>query len=93
MSSKLDDAVTGLNTALDQLQAAIERRRLAGTRNDALESEVQTLNADRARLADRLDKAEARAARLESVNKDVSHRLVGAMETIRGVLSPGGGKA
>jgi hypothetical protein len=50
------------------------------------EAEVQRMNADRARLAQELDKSEARAERLEDANKEVSRRLVAAMETIRAVL-------
>jgi chromosome segregation ATPase len=50
------------------------------------EAEVQRLNADRSRLAQELDISEARAERLEEANKEVSRRLVTAMETIRAVL-------
>ena len=38
------------------------------------------------RLAQELDSSEARAERLEQTNKEVSRRLVTAMETIRAVL-------
>ena len=47
---------------------------------------MQRLNADRSRLAQELDTSEARAERLEEANKEVSRRLVTAMETIRAVL-------
>ena len=50
------------------------------------EVEVQRMNADRAQLATELDNSEARAERLEEANKEVSRRLVTAMETIRAVL-------
>jgi hypothetical protein len=50
------------------------------------EAEVQRMGADRARLAQEIDKAEARAERLAEVNREVSRRLVAAMETIRAVL-------
>ena len=50
------------------------------------EAEVQRMNADRSRLAQELDNSEARAERLEDANKEVSRRLVTAMETIRAVL-------
>ena len=50
------------------------------------EAEVQRMNADRARLAQELDNSEARGERLEEANKEVSRRLVTAMETIRAVL-------
>jgi len=50
------------------------------------EEEVQRMNADRSRLAQELDQSEARAERLEAANREVSRRLVTAMETIRAVL-------
>ena len=42
--------------------------------------------ADRARLAQELDNSEARGERLQEANREVSRRLVTAMETIRAVL-------
>lgn len=50
------------------------------------DAEVQRMNVDRARLAQELDTAEARAERLSEVNREVSRRLVAAMETIRAVI-------
>ena len=47
---------------------------------------VAFLAPDRSRLAQELDQAEFRANRLEEVNREVSRRLVTAMETIRAVL-------
>ncbi|MEP3629477.1 MAG: DUF4164 family protein, partial [Hyphomicrobiales bacterium] len=38
------------------------------------------------RLAQSLDRAEARSGRLEEANKEVSRRLVNAMETIRSII-------
>jgi len=48
------------------------------------------MGADRARLAESLDNAEARAQQLESANREVSRRLVDAMESIRSVLERSG---
>ena len=48
--------------------------------------EVQTLSADRARLADKLDQASAQIESLKAVNRNVSDRLVSAMETVSAVL-------
>ena len=45
------------------------------------------LSADRARLAETLDRAQAWVAKLETVNRDVSRRLDGAIETLRAVLA------
>jgi len=47
---------------------------------------VRRVNTDRSRLAQELDQSEFRANRLEEVNREVSRRLVTAMETIRAVL-------
>ncbi len=48
---------------------------------------MHRLGTDRSRLAQSLDAAEARSARLEEANREVSRRLVAAMETIREVLA------
>ncbi len=50
------------------------------------EAEVQRMGADRVRLAQSLDEAEKRSQLLAHTNKEVSRRLVDAMESIRSVL-------
>ncbi|KAA5603388.1 DUF4164 domain-containing protein [Blastochloris sulfoviridis] len=86
----LEKATRRLTAALDQLEAAVERR-LAQERQEAgLEAQVQALGVDRARLAAELDQMRHRADELEGVNRDVSHRLAVAMETIRTVLGESG---
>jgi len=84
---------TTLREALERLSKGIER--LEASVDDKLEkeqdyaeadAEIQRMNADRSRLAQEIDKAEARAERLAEVNREVSRRLVTAMETIRAVL-------
>lgn len=77
--SRIDKAMTQLNDLVDRDADA------KGEFKDA-EEEVQRLNSDRSRLAGELDASEGRAERLEEVNKEVSRRLVTAMETIRAVL-------
>jgi len=76
---RLNEAVSALNRAVE-LQ--LEREETLG---DA-EAEVQRMNADRSRLAESLDEAHDRAQRLEHVNREVSRRLVDAMENIRAVI-------
>lgn len=76
---RLEHALAALDDAVDR---SAERRR----EQAEAEEEMQRLNADRARLAEDLDASEARAGRLEEVNREVSRRLVTAMETIRAVL-------
>jgi DNA repair exonuclease SbcCD ATPase subunit len=86
MATGVDQATERLSLAIDRLEAAIGRQAGARVDKTSLETEIQTLGTDRARLADLLDKSEAKASRLESINRDVSHKLVEAMETVRSVL-------
>lgn len=80
-----------LDTALSQLEAAVHRHVEAGERFATAEDELQRLGEDRSKLAQDLDSALARADRLEDTNREVSRRLVSAMETIRAVLNDHGG--
>lgn len=82
----LRQVLNQLNKALDALESAVESNLEKAVDYSAAEEEVQRMNADRARLAQELDNSEARAERLEEANKEVSRRLVSAMETIRAVL-------
>lgn len=88
----LTESVRRLERALDALDDAIERRFDSARLERDHDEELHKLSADRSRLAAALDTAEARAARLEETNRDVSRRLVSAMEVIRGVLSGPGVK-
>ncbi len=72
--------------ALSRLENAVDGRVEKQRDFDEAEEEVQRLNADRTRLAHELDQSEDRASRLEEANREVSRRLVTAMETIRAVL-------
>jgi len=93
MSIGVNQAAEKLSLAIDRLEAAVGRQPVNRADKDSLESEIQVLGADRARLADLLDKSEAKATRLDAVNRDVSHKLVEAMETIRSVLQAETGEA
>ncbi|ALK08054.1 DUF4164 domain-containing protein [Blastochloris viridis] len=85
-SPPLEAAVRRVSAALDQLEAAVERRLGEERRHAGLEAQVQALGVDRARLASELDQMQHRAEGLELANRDVSQRLTAAMETIRVVL-------
>lgn len=76
---ELRKAISSLDNALDM---RFDRERDQGE----VEGEVRRVNADRSRLAQELDQSQFRANRLEEVNREVSRRLVTAMETIRAVL-------
>jgi len=88
MSSEatLREVIARLGRAMEALEGAVAARLEHDRDYMEAEAEVQRMNADRARLAQELDSSEARAERLENVNKEVSRRLVAAMETIRAVL-------
>ena len=87
----LADAVKRLDKAVGNLEAAVQRRLDADRSLNALQDDLQRLGEDRSPLAASLDESEARASRLEEANRDVSRRLVSAMETIRSVLDAHGG--
>ncbi|EJF79871.1 Uncharacterised protein [Candidatus Bartonella washoeensis] len=82
----LQHALEQLEKALRTLEITIINRNAVIDKNNEWEEEIQRMNADRSRLAQALDKAEAHAERLEAVNKEVSKRLIKAMETIRVVI-------
>ncbi|MET3778059.1 septal ring factor EnvC (AmiA/AmiB activator) [Rhizobium alvei] len=79
-------AMEELRRALAELDRAIEARFDRERDSAELEAEVKRIHADRSRLGQELDQSEFRANRLEEVNREVSRRLVTAMETIRAVL-------
>ena len=82
----LKEVIARLGKAIETLEDAVAARLEHERDYSEAEAEVQRMNADRSRLAQELDNSEARAERLEDANKEVSRRLVTAMETIRAVL-------
>lgn len=82
----LREVLDRLSRAIEALEAAVDARLEEESDFSEAEAEVQRMGADRARLAQEIDKAEARAERLAEVNREVSRRLVTAMESIRAVL-------
>ncbi|MGV3548532.1 DUF4164 domain-containing protein [Rhizobium sp.] len=79
-------AIEELRNALGTLDRAIDMRFERERDSSEMEQEIRRVHADRSRLAQDLDQSEFRANRLEEVNREVSRRLVTAMETIRAVL-------
>jgi L-lactate utilization protein LutB len=86
MPSSTEHAVRQLEAALQSLEYAVEQRLSQAASADGLAEQVQMLTADRAELAESLDRAEARAAKLDHINRDVSRRLDSAIAAIREVL-------
>ena len=85
--SPIETATKRLQSALDALDAALERRLERDRGQAALADQVHAFGADRARLAAELDAAAARSRRLESANREVAQRLDAAIETIRSVVA------
>ncbi len=82
----LDQALAEITAAIGSLENAVDMRMEHQRQSADVEGEVRRVHADRARLAQELDQSQFRANRLEEVNREVSRRLVTAMETIRAVL-------
>lgn len=76
---RLDDALAGLDEAAVALADAADERE----RHHRGQSRMAE---DRARLAEALDAATARAERLDGTKREVARRLDAAIETIRAVL-------
>jgi chromosome segregation ATPase len=93
MATGVDQAAERLNLAIERLEDTMSRQDGARVDKASLDTEIQVLEADRARLADLLDKSEAKAARLETTARDVSQKLVEAMETIRSIMHADSGGA
>jgi multidrug resistance efflux pump len=82
-------AAARLDRALERLEASL--RGLGGRiRTHArIEADTQKLLAERARFASDLEKASARARRLDDGAAEVARRLVTAMDTVNDVLRNG----
>jgi hypothetical protein len=85
-SLSIAEALERLRAAAAAVEDALERRKERALAVAGLEGEMHRLGTDRSRLAESLDAAEARAARLAEANAAVSRGLVEAMEDIRDVL-------
>ena len=79
-------AIEELRAAVDSLGRAFEGHVEREQSSLEIKAEVRRAHEDRSRLAQELDEAQLRGNRLEEVNREVSRRLVTAMETIRAVL-------
>jgi hypothetical protein len=86
MAAALDNALKRLESALGLLEAAATRRLEAERRRGDLETELQLMQDDRARLAVELDGTVARLHRVEAVTQDVGRRVQRAVGAIQDVL-------
>jgi uncharacterized protein YicC (UPF0701 family) len=87
MSPTLDDAMKRLDNALGLLEATVARRLDAERRRGDLETELQLMQDDRARLALELDGALTRLARFEAAAEDVGERVRRAIGTVEEILA------
>src|SRR4029077_3120577 len=89
-TDSIEAASRRLTLALEAWDEAAERRREADRGVEALANQVHALDNDRSGLAGELDQAAARTRALETANREVAQRIDRTIETIRGVLEPGG---
>ncbi|MEN3931204.1 DUF4164 family protein [Microvirga sp. W0021] len=87
MASSLDDALKRLDTALGMLEASVTRRLDAEKQRGDLETELQIMQDDRARLAVELEGAGERIKKLDAVTEDVQERVARAASAIQQMLS------
>jgi DNA repair ATPase RecN len=85
--TKLDSAMDRFASALDKLEATINRQVVRAQAAKRLQEEVDTLKEDRAGLAEELDQIKAEARRLNELNERASETLADAIEGIREVLA------
>jgi hypothetical protein len=85
-TSAIDAASKRLASALEALEAAVDRRREADHSEEGLVAQLHAFGSDRSQLASDLDAAVARARTLEATNREVAGRLDVAIDTIRSVL-------
>ncbi len=76
--------------AIDALEQAVDSRIEREAKLDDADAVLQRMANDRAKLAETLDGSKAKAKRLSEANREVSARLVKAMEAIRSVLDRNG---
>jgi uncharacterized protein YicC (UPF0701 family) len=83
----LENALSRLDGALTQLEAAARRRVEAERGRGNLETELTLMQDDRARLAAELDGAMARLAQVERAAADVDQRLERAITVVGAVVA------
>lgn len=86
MASSLDEALKRLDTALGLLEASVTRRLDAERRRGDLETELQIMQDDRARLAVELEGSGERLKKLEAVTDDVQERVLRAANAVKQLL-------
>ncbi|MDP1730452.1 MAG: DUF4164 family protein [Devosia sp.] len=80
-------AAARLDRAFARLEASVRSLNGRMRAHSRIEADTQKLIGERARFASDLDKAAARAKRLDESAGEVARRLVVAMESVREVLT------
>ena len=87
MTPTLDEAMKRLENAVGLLENAVARRLEAERQRGDLETELQIMQDDRARLAVELDGTLTRLHRVEAATGDVGERVRRALGAIEDVLA------
>ena len=87
IDSTIEVASERLDRALQRLEASVRSLNGRMRTHARIEADTQKLLAERARFASDLDKASAKAKRLDDASAEVARRLVTAMETVNDVLA------
>ncbi|KMO42225.1 hypothetical protein VQ02_03750 [Methylobacterium variabile] len=90
MTAAVEEALRRLEASVALLESAVARRLDAERSHSDLETELEIMRDDRARLAAELDGATARLAEMQAVTEEVDHRLGRAIGTVEGVLGRSG---
>jgi Domain of unknown function (DUF4164) len=80
-------AADRLDRAFQRLEASVRSLNGRVRTHARIEADTQKLLAERAKFAADLDKANAKAQRLDAAAGDVARRLVDAMDTVNEVLT------
>lgn len=82
----IEEAILRLRASLSALEAAAAHRQEADRSKAMLETELDLMQDDRARLAVELDSALARAQRLDTTSDELVRRIDKAIGTVRAVI-------
>lgn len=85
--SKIEDAARRLERATDAIESTIVKTKQTSEQNRLLEAQLDDLREDRSKLAQELDTANAKLARISDANSKVSGRIDAVVDNIRLLLS------
>ena len=88
---KLDEVFGRFDSALQQFEAAVSRRKEIEKRAEALAGEADALRKDRSKLAHELDLVRSKAGELVDTSKQAAGKIDAAMSRIRAVLHSNSG--